>query len=557
MRQSACPSDSARYSPEETTMEINDMEIYTSPEIAEKIQEGSVVTISVSGKKQVGNGWLISGSGQIVQSPRDTADRLAHPVVAGDSEYEEQIDLVGHVEVDMSKAISSFSSSGEQPAESSEKEQKQPVDTPVKEKQVETSLPPATQKKLADNPEQFAHKENGEPEQLELDFGFTDPPKPGGVAKPSFGERGPQLIGMDPELELEVPDASEEEKLEMPTSPLVKGISSVEEFYKFLEGVNEDDPAANAPQRPVSRAEAVAMEHEGALTAGPQMYIVNTSGGQLVLSDIDIRMRYGDSYNLSRVPAARLKRSSDLFEAIQNNLVKFVTPEEAIKSSRNTERRLMRMEQDIGGVEVYDNTDDIYDDIEFGGPDPDYDDRPRRRVSGRSRSRHPDDPMPRFDVEPQVRQAREMPESRSFRRGIKSRSRHPGGYDDYYDDYDEGYDDPSVGRLRRASVRPPRRFRDMGDVDVLRDDRGEMDMIFEGVEQREMEIESVRSSGRDPFEDSGEPVPEGRPRRSRSRDSADDGYDYGDPRREIDEFRRESYRDDGDDKHVRVSRISW
>ena len=553
-------------------MELEDVEIYVPPEIASKLEPGSVMTLEVGDRQAVGKGWLIRGSGTVQKAEKEqgegkTGDRLETPVVAGDLEYEAQLDLVGSVgNVDVSKKVLSFQArdaATAPPEKSSSAESGTEQRRDEIAERIETSLPPETQKKLAEHPEQFIHREKA-PEQLELGLEFESDPvlssKPEGIPKPSFGERGPQLIGMDPEEKPRVEEGAVDEKPEQAGAFQSQGICSVEEFYKFLEGVDENDPAAQVSQRPLGRSEAVAMEKEGMLRAGPQMFIANMSGGQLVLPDIDVRMRFGDSYNLARIPSAKLKRSSDLFEAIQKGLVKFVTSQEASDRLKKTERRLLRMEQDIGGVEVYDHADDVYDDIGFGEPgdEYDYDDRPRRHESSKSRSRHPDDPMPRFDVEPRVRKAQELPESREFRRGIRSRSRRGRYSDDYYDDYDDGYGDPNVGRLRRASVnRAPRRFREMGDMDVLHDDRGEMDAIFEGVEQREAEIEQARSAGRDPFEADDALASDGRPQEAPDSGSGDDDYDYGNPGREIDEFRRESYREDREDRHVRVNRVSW
>jgi hypothetical protein len=97
---------------------------------------------------------------------------------------------------------------------------------------------------------------------------------------------------------------------------------------------------------------------------------------------------------------------------------------------------------------------------------------------------------------------------------------------------------------------------------VMRDSRGEMDMIYDDVERREQEINIARSRGEDPFVDGDVPPPPGE---RGMPPSGDDEYDFGRPRRapgrrgdrwEGDDFRRESYRED-DDRHVRVSRLSW
>jgi len=247
-------------------------------------------------------------------------------------------------------------------------------------------------------------------------------------AKPklSFGKRGPQFAGME-DPDSQIPDEPEENvNLER------RIISSTKELVEFLNGIDPSDPKYAEPEEPVDRDTAVQMDAQLSGGIGADIYIKNVSSGQLVLSDIDVRIRYGDVHNMSRVSPIKLKNSSDLFEAINCKLIEFVNPEEAKKINLSNSKRLAKKEAEINGIEVYDSADDVLDEIEDS-----YDDHDERFAE------------------------------HDFRRGItsKSTSRRRRQSRNYYDEHDDYIDD-----LVDASVNQvPGRLQNVTPYDILKD----------------------------------------------------------------------------------------
>jgi hypothetical protein len=379
-----------------------DMEFYVSPEFADTVGPGTVVTFVVAGKERIQSGILLKAVGQIISGGLTAVAEVASPVAetpekddastGGGETLEGCVDLTSPP-----RTVSSFTVQDDPVAAD-------PVKEGVSEKAAEKKDSPVSKSGI------------------------------------SFGSRGPELVGVEGEVAVsdELPADADDA---VPPKPPGVVVMSKEDFYELLQTIDVNDPANQMPSEPLTREEAVKQEADGALTySGAQIYIVNLAPGQLVLSDIGVRMRFGDAYDLSRVPAVALKSSSDLFEAIANNLVKFITRDEMMKISKKTERRLEQASSRMDGIEVYDSADDVYDDIWEG----DDDDRqgPQRR--------------------------------KRFSRGANYRS--------------ERYDD-EVDVLSRASVnRTPKRFRDVRSIDILAEGENELDIIDRDVRRREGEL---------------------------------------------------------------------
>jgi hypothetical protein len=238
-----------------------------------------------------------------------------------------------------------------------------------------------------------------------------------------------------------------------------KVIDNINDLYDTLASMDmsQIENAQNVEGMTVEqrRELAVELEKSGKLGCGFSAYVKNTSGGQLVLSDIDVRIRHGDSYNLGRVSPAKLMDSVELFEAVNMKLLEFIDADTAIALNNATTRRLEKIEEGLNSVDVYDNSDDVYDAINNGG---DYGDD----------YEYSDDPMPRMSGTANRRQSNNPVDNR-FRRGINTAGK------------------PS--HSDRAAVEAPPRFKGIKGENILNGgDEYEFDRIFDGMEQREAEI---------------------------------------------------------------------
>ena len=114
------------------------------------------------------------------------------------------------------------------------------------------------------------------------------------------------------------------------------------------------------------------------------------------------------------------------------------------------------IDEGLNSVDVYDNSDDVYDAINESG----YDDDPA----------FSDDPMPRMAGAANRKQSNNPVDNR-FRRGIHTAGKAPGS--------------------DRAAVEAPQRFRGIKGENILAGgEKYEFDMIFDGMDQREGEIAS-------------------------------------------------------------------
>jgi len=413
-------------------MKSKEMEFWVSPELAEDIVEGSIMTLSVSSLSKMGSGYLVSADG-VIATPSGAVE-------------------VGIMEVaQRSQALSDLSGA---PAPDSVPIQSFTSPTAV----AEVSPPvngPAVEPVAAADPEPIVEPAP-EPIVEPVPEPIPEPEVPTGApAGLSFGERGPQLINGE-ETPKEMDDKAEP-VAEVAVKPGNRKIAmSIKDLYDHLHSLDPELLKKDLSTGPVSRGEAVVLESAGTLGCGIDAYVKNICGGQLHLSDIDVRIRHGDSYDLSRVSPARLVSSVDLFEAVNGNLLIFIDGEEARAVAIKTERRLASIEDDLHSVDVYDGVDSVYDDIEGQDEYDEYDDLdPQMRVSGQSTTRQ----SPSVD--------------NRFRRGIKSASdkarQHP------------GYDG--------AVIETPEKFKNADKINITgKDDGYEFDRIFTAIEHREAEI---------------------------------------------------------------------
>ncbi len=391
------------------------IEIWVSPEQALELSSGSVLTVIVSEKEELRGGHLIRGEA-IVGDPSAPEESVKE----ADTPVDSSVNLSGSA-LDI-KPIQSFALTAESKDLTTESKEvvEKPQESP--DPTVELSTP---------------------------DEGQEEGKEPGAL---SFGERGPQLINGE-----ETPESAQpEEQIPVPPATM-KHIDNIQSLYEELEKISANGTEHEYDIAGMSKDErrqlAVKLEKEGRVGCGFNAYVINKCGGQLVLSDIDIRIRHGDSCNLGRVSPSSLLGSHDLFEAINTGLLKFVDAETATKIGRATERRLAQKEEDIGGIEVYDNSDEVYDSIndsDFG--DYDYD----------------DDPKPKMNSQANRKKATHFDER--FRKGIKSATSERAGRDS-------------------AAVEAPQRFKGIKGQNVLDGgDEYEFDTIFNDVERRESEI---------------------------------------------------------------------
>jgi len=152
-------------------------------------------------------------------------------------------------------------------------------------------------------------------------------------------------------------------------APKSRVIESADAFYQFLDGVDSDPTALAKSENRMSRGEAVKAEIKGALGSGVSMHIVNVCGAQLVIDDLGIRLLRGDGYNLGSIPAAKLKASTHLFEALNAGQIKFVKRETADGARLKAVKRQEQITRGDAPDGVYDKADDIYDEIEVGSVD--------------------------------------------------------------------------------------------------------------------------------------------------------------------------------------------
>jgi hypothetical protein len=392
---------------------MKDIEIWISPELADTVSNGDVMTIVVSDMKKMGSGFLVSGKGAVVNTrdSKSVSEQLNSDIIEEDRTTEGE--------------VSSFDLSGS-----------------------------------ASFPENVSSETDEHTESNTADLGAVDDDShtivdsddsPSGI---SFGERGPQLINGEETPE----DTADKDDIDSPKEVATprgrKTVGSMSELYDELskradvESEIEMDLSNVSPD--MRREMAVKLEKEGKIGCGVDAWVKNKSGGQLHLSDIDVTIRHGDSFNLGRVSPHRIMASTDLFESVSSGLLEFISADAAIKMNIATERRLADLEERIGGIDVYDNSDDVYDAIN----DSDFDDS------------FDDDPFPRMDAKANVRKAVNVDDR--FRRGIRQAGKRSGA--------------------DRAAVEAPGRFRDMEPQNVLADDKYEFDEIFDGIESRESQI---------------------------------------------------------------------
>jgi len=389
---------------------MKDIEIWISPELAETVSTGDTMTIVVSDVKKMGSGFLVSGKGIVIS-----------PTAVG---------------VKVSRAIS---------IESSENDHDKTADGDI----AETNSFDLSGSAVSPTETEGEEKNEVEHESVSDLAGES-------VPAISFGERGPQLINGEetPEDMGEVEEAEKAPQEVAKRSPSRKTVESIQELYEELsknadlESEVEQDMSNISPD--MRREMAVKLEREGKIGCGVDAWIRNKSGGQLHLSDIDITIRHGDAFNLGRVSPRKLLASTDLFESVSAGLIEFIDSESAVKMNIATERRLADLEERIGGIDVYDNSDDIYDSINDSDFEEAFD----------------DDPYPRMDARANVRKAVNVDDR--FRRGIRQAGKKDGS--------------------DRAAVEAPQRFRGMEPQNVLAEDKYEFDEIFEGIESRESEI---------------------------------------------------------------------
>ena len=148
-----------------------------------------------------------------------------------------------------------------------------------------------------------------------------------------------------------------------------KSIVDVDGFYRFLDTIDYDPQALQKEEKRMSRSDAVKAEIEGGIGSGVSMYIVNVCGAQLVIEDLGIRLLRGSGYNLGSIPAAKLKASTHLFEALNAGQVKFVSREISDKARLRATKRQEQITKGDAGRDVYDKADDVYDEIEDGAVD--------------------------------------------------------------------------------------------------------------------------------------------------------------------------------------------
>jgi len=270
------------------------IEIWISPEQAEALSVGSIMTLVITEKKKMGDGYLVSGNGAFVNAGVSIEDA---PVEASGDLVEDAPSYVNLSGSHDSKPVSSFAA----PAASDS------VEATEKEEPIVEVAEPASKK-----------IEPIEKEPVEKE----EPVKESALA---FGERGPQLINGEetPRENLAEDKSVAEEKAPQPRVDH-RIIDNIKDLYNALSKVDTSQIEAdhdvtdmNAEQR---RELAVELEKSGKIGCGFSAYVKNICGGQLVLSDIDVRIRHGDSYNLGRVSPSKLMKSVELFEAVNMNL---------------------------------------------------------------------------------------------------------------------------------------------------------------------------------------------------------------------------------------------
>lgn len=154
-----------------------------------------------------------------------------------------------------------------------------------------------------------------------------------------------------------------------PAAPKQPSIMNEEQFYNFLDTVKYDPTVLDMNEKPMSRSEAVKAEKTGSIGSGVSMYVVNTAGCQLVIDDLNIRLLKDSGFNLGSIPAAKLKASTHLYEALRSGAIKFVSREVADKARMRALKRQEAITRGEDSREIYDKADDVFDEIESGAVD--------------------------------------------------------------------------------------------------------------------------------------------------------------------------------------------
>jgi len=108
-------------------------------------------------------------------------------------------------------------------------------------------------------------------------------------------------------------------------------ISSKNDFFEAVEKSKSKKSNIDIDSITDIRKKAIAMEaKEMAESIGVPAYIVNEEYGSLMINDLGVSLLLNSPLDLSRFSAKRLASSSDLKNMIANNMIRFISPEEAV-----------------------------------------------------------------------------------------------------------------------------------------------------------------------------------------------------------------------------------